>query len=314
MVAIALDTALQHQKAMQNWQLSAQTLAFNSLLLFDHLAATLKSSRLTLVGTEQPLPLPLVHVFLQTADTLNRMGCTYCRLTYASETIALEALVPTPAGTDFAAPTSTHLGLDGLLFPISCLGGILQTNPGGNQKAVQVLISVPWPKRSVEQRVRVQCRLPILQMALTQLAFLAGLTVCAGLDQAVPLLTDDATQLAIAKRVLWIQQPGQATPKGAKVSLDLSTIAAQLHEAVNAVAHGQDWSSRTATDAQPALSEREVEMMTLLAQGLRDRDIANHLVISESTVKFRINNILTKLKARTCYQARHRVIVNGWIH
>jgi len=55
-------------------------------------------------------------------------------------------------------------------------------------------------------------------------------------------------------------------------------------------------------------------MMTLLAQGLRDRDIANHLVISESTVKFRINNILTKLKARTRYQALHRVIVNGWIH
>ena len=162
--------------------------------------------------------------------------------------------------------------------------------------------------------MRVQCRLPILQMALTQLAFLAGLTVCAGLDQAVPLLTDDATQLAIAKRVLWIQQPGQATPKGAKVSLDLSTSAAQLHEAVNAVAHGQDWSSRTATDAQPALSEREVEMMTLLAQGLRDRDIANHLLISESTVKFHINNILIKLKARTRYQARHRVIVNGWIH
>jgi len=100
--------------------------------------------------------------------------------------------------------------------------------------------------------VRVQCRLPVLQMALTQLAFLAGLTVCAGLDQAVPLLTDDATQIAIAKRVLWIQQPGQATPKGAKVSLDLSISAAQLHEAVNAVAHGQDWSSRTATDAQPA--------------------------------------------------------------
>jgi len=124
MVAIALDTALQHRKEKQNWQLLAQTPAFNSLLLFDYLAATLKSSRLTLVGTEQPLPLPLVHVFLQTADTLNRIGCTYCRLTYASETIALEALVATPPGTDFAAPTSTHLGLDGLLFPFSCPGGI----------------------------------------------------------------------------------------------------------------------------------------------------------------------------------------------
>ena len=61
------------------------------------------------------------------------------------------------------------------------------------------------------------------------------------------------------------------------------------------------------------LSERELEMMTLLAEGLRDRDIANHLVISESTVKFHMNNVLAKLKARTRYQALHQVVVNGWI-
>jgi len=134
MVAIALDTALQHQKAKQNWQLSAQTPAFNSLLLSDHLAAILKSSRVTLVGTEQPLPLPLVHVFLQAADTLNRMGCIYCRLTYAAETIALEALVPTPAGTDAAAPTSTHLGLDGLLFPIFVWEGYCKPIRAGIKK------------------------------------------------------------------------------------------------------------------------------------------------------------------------------------
>jgi DNA-binding NarL/FixJ family response regulator len=39
------------------------------------------------------------------------------------------------------------------------------------------------------------------------------------------------------------------------------------------------------------------------AQGHRDRDIAHHLIISESTVKFHINNILKKLKAQTRYQA-----------
>ncbi|HHP7245148.1 MAG TPA: helix-turn-helix domain-containing protein [Elainellaceae cyanobacterium] len=32
--------------------------------------------------------------------------------------------------------------------------------------------------------------------------------------------------------------------------------------------------------------------MSLLARGLRDRDIANQLFISESTVKFHIGNIL----------------------
>jgi len=60
------------------------------------------------------------------------------------------------------------------------------------------------------------------------------------------------------------------------------------------------------------LSERE--MLQLLTQGLRDRDIARQLVISESTVKFHINNILTKLKARTRFQALHLAMINGWLH
>ncbi|MBD1927121.1 response regulator transcription factor [Trichocoleus sp. FACHB-90] len=45
----------------------------------------------------------------------------------------------------------------------------------------------------------------------------------------------------------------------------------------------------------------------------RDRDIANRLMISESTVKFHINKIVKKLKAQTCCQALHHAIVNGLI-
>ncbi len=45
----------------------------------------------------------------------------------------------------------------------------------------------------------------------------------------------------------------------------------------------------------------------------RDRDIADHLIISESTVKFDMNNVLKKLKAKTRYQALHQAILNGWI-
>lgn len=61
------------------------------------------------------------------------------------------------------------------------------------------------------------------------------------------------------------------------------------------------------------LSEREREILGLLVQGLRDRDIANHLMISESTVKFHLNNVLTKLKARTRYQALYQAIIQGCV-
>jgi DNA-binding CsgD family transcriptional regulator len=48
-------------------------------------------------------------------------------------------------------------------------------------------------------------------------------------------------------------------------------------------------------------------------EALRDRGIAERLIISESTVKFHMNNVLKKLKAQTRYQALHQAIVNGSI-
>ncbi len=45
-------------------------------------------------------------------------------------------------------------------------------------------------------------------------------------------------------------------------------------------------------------------------EALRDRGIAERLIISESTVKFHMNNVLKKLKVQTCSQALHHAIVN----
>lgn len=61
------------------------------------------------------------------------------------------------------------------------------------------------------------------------------------------------------------------------------------------------------------LSQREQEVMLLLTQGLRDRDIAQKLYISESTVKFHLNNALTKLKAKNRYQGIYEATRQGWI-
>ena len=55
------------------------------------------------------------------------------------------------------------------------------------------------------------------------------------------------------------------------------------------------------------LSGREQEVIQLLANGLRDREIAAKLFISDRTVKFHINNVVNKLKAKTRIQAIHQV-------
>jgi NarL family two-component system response regulator LiaR len=43
------------------------------------------------------------------------------------------------------------------------------------------------------------------------------------------------------------------------------------------------------------LSEREMEILFLIAEGLKNPEIAEHLVISRSTVKFHVSNILSKM-------------------
>jgi DNA-binding CsgD family transcriptional regulator len=310
LATIALDAALQHQSEKQSWQSAAHYPSFNHYALSDQLASILTSARLTLVGTEQPLRLPLAHIFLQATDRLNQIRCAYCRLIYTAESVALESLVAIPHPT--VEPEDwIQSALGELLMPVAGLGGVLQTQTSIDQKSIQVLLKIPYPGMPSGRCLRIQCRSSVLQMAFTHLSFLAGLTVYNALDETVPLLTDDASDPAV-QPVLQIRLGAQAIRKDIYARIDLSISPPQLREAVEAVSRGESWGIKPENEGMP-LSERELEMMTLLSQGLRDRDIANQLIISESTVKFHINNILAKLKARTRYQALHQVIVKGWI-
>ncbi len=51
------------------------------------------------------------------------------------------------------------------------------------------------------------------------------------------------------------------------------------------------------------LTEREVEVLRQVAQGLSNRDIAEHLVINEATVRTHVSNILSKLHLASRTQA-----------
>jgi NarL family two-component system response regulator YdfI len=62
-----------------------------------------------------------------------------------------------------------------------------------------------------------------------------------------------------------------------------------------------------------ALSSRELEVLTMLAEGLGNKDIANRLKISEHTVKFHVSSILGKLGATTRGEAVARGVREGLI-
>lgn len=63
---------------------------------------------------------------------------------------------------------------------------------------------------------------------------------------------------------------------------------------------------RRASELDGSLSEREVEILRLLAQGLSNREIAQRLYLAEGTVKNYVTNILGKIDARDRTQAALR--------
>jgi len=65
---------------------------------------------------------------------------------------------------------------------------------------------------------------------------------------------------------------------------------------------------------EEALSEREFEVLELLARGHQNRQIAITLSIKERTVRFHVENILNKLGVRSRTEAVCHAFRNGWIN
>jgi len=67
------------------------------------------------------------------------------------------------------------------------------------------------------------------------------------------------------------------------------------------------------SDMIEPLSEREVEVLRLVASGLPNRDIGHHLFITEKTVKKHLSNILGKMQSANRTQAVDQARRMGWL-
>ena len=96
---------------------------------------------------------------------------------------------------------------------------------------------------------------------------------------------------------------------GGQAALD---PAVQLH-LVEAIADGSP-SGPAPASLPDGLTPREAEVLTLIAAGLSNAEIAERLVVSEATVKSHVNHMLAKIGARDRAQAVGYAYRHGLVH
>ena len=315
-VSVALDAALKVERAKpQNAPVPL------SITLSDQLARVLTSTRLTLVGTERSLTPSVSYGVLRVAELMNQLTCHYCRLTYSAEGLSLEAIVAGAATHQAHWQRWRRSHLDDIMALATWLGGTFTIQPGNHNQVIQCLLTIPCPSCQLGPCILVQSQLPIVQSALSQLCRSAGLNSC-GMDDPpcnsheqtdVILITDQPEALNSGCPIVWIcHSHSLPIPPHIQGTIDLATDAEQLKAIVTRICAGDTLEPPSAEFPQ-RLSDREQEVMSMLAQGLRDREIAQQLYISESTVKFHIKNSLTKLNGKNRYQAVYEAAQRRWI-
>ncbi len=119
-----------------------------------------------------------------------------------------------------------------------------------------------------------------------------------------------------------------ALKAGAKGYIPKNSTIEELEFAINAILEGKTYLSPSVTsvvmrggavengvnDPLEVLTKREREILTFLAEGLPNRDIAKKLFISIRTVDTHRSNILKKLNVRTNADLVRLAIANGLVH
>lgn len=309
---VALGNSIEFQRARQAWQITEQAFPKTpSPLLSDLLAKILGPVPLKLLGTERSLDLSLTYLFLQLTEEIRRLNCLTCGLTYGDRAVVLSAIVPV-AGETFSEE-ELAIALESLSLASACSGGNLTTEIDASGKVLQISLKLPYTRNDSDIPVRVDCRSPVLQLAFTKMVQIAGFRPSTIPARTNPLITDRDNLVTESHYTIWVgkSSPDGVLSEGIKALLSLDATPEDLRSAVRSIVNGGVWGIDGAIETRRVLSQREREVMELLVRGARDREIAAQLFISESTVKFHINNILAKLKVKTRVQAVYELTRDG---
>jgi DNA-binding NarL/FixJ family response regulator len=160
-----------------------------------------------------------------------------------------------------------------------------------------------------EEVVRLACLLrPDVVLMDVLMPVMDGIAATSAIRNALP-----ETEIVALTSVLEGATVVDAVRVGAIGYLLKDTQAPELRKAIKAAAAGQVHLSPQASASlvrqiqspppTEALTERETAVLRLLVQGFPNREIAQHLQISEDTVKVHVRHILSKLGVQSRTQA-----------
>ncbi len=185
---------------------------------------------------------------------------------------------------------------------------------------LRVVAEAAGPAEAAGVVARTRPDVVLLDLKLSPGADAEGLDLCARLTKEHPGLA-----VLVLTTLLEDHLVVDAIHSGAKGYVVKDVDTGELVRAIRAVAQGDSaFDARSAAamvrslnapDTRDAgrLTDRELQVLKMLAQGMSNRDIGARLYISETTVKFHVGNVMRKLHVSRRAEAVYAASKLGYI-
>lgn len=199
-----------------------------------------------------------------------------------------------------ATPAARVLLVDDHAIVRRGLRAILELEPG-----ICVVAEAGTWSEALRALERARPDVILLDLKLSQDRTADGLELCAEILRRRP----DA-EVVVLSTFLDEELLNQALRRGAKAYVLKDVDVGELVQIIRAVRRGESgFDSRsaalvraiaagTSAGSEPALTDREQQVVELIARGLTNREIGREMFVSESTAKFHVRNVMRKLAVR----------------
>ncbi len=181
------------------------------------------------------------------------------------------------------------------------------------QPDIQVVASASTPEEAVRTFERVRPDVTIMDLQLGTMSGVDAIRTIRNRDPTARIVV--LTMFQGDEDVHRAMQAGAATYLlKDTASEDLVRVVRQVHAGRQPAMSPEVRASLAERERRPTLTDREIEVLSLVRRGLRNREIAVSLGISEETVQSHIKNILVKLDVQDRTAAIDVALRRGILH